>query len=72
VGDEATATLYRDVIEPDERFHHELGRSLLLRLATTEAAQASARRAARRTLELAEELQRKALTSAGIHHAPGC
>ena len=25
-GDAATAALYRDVIEPDERFHHELGR----------------------------------------------
>jgi len=72
VGDRATATLYRDVIEPDERYHHELGRSLLLRLATTDDAQASATRAARRTLELAEELQRKALSTAGIHHAPGC
>jgi hypothetical protein len=72
VGDKVTATLYRDVIEPDERYHHELGRSLLLRLATTDEAQASAARAARRTLELAEELQRKALTTAGIHHAPGC
>src|SRR4030095_404314 len=30
-GDGATATLYRDIIEPDERFHHELGRRLLLR-----------------------------------------
>ena len=72
VGDTATASLYRDVIEPDERYHHELGRSLLLRLATGDDAQASAARAARRTLELAEELQRKALATAGIHHAPGC
>jgi uncharacterized ferritin-like protein (DUF455 family) len=72
VGDAATAALYRDVIEPDERYHHELGRTLLLRLATTEDAQARATRAARRTLELAEELQRKALATAGIHHAPGC
>jgi len=72
VGDAATATLYREVIEPDERYHHELGRSLLLRLAATEEAQARAARAARRTLELAEELQQKALATAGIHHAPGC
>ncbi|PYN61571.1 MAG: hypothetical protein DMD92_04540, partial [Candidatus Rokuibacteriota bacterium] len=27
--DRETATLYRDVIEPDERHHHELGRRLL-------------------------------------------
>jgi 1,2-phenylacetyl-CoA epoxidase catalytic subunit len=72
VGDRETAALYRDVIEPDERYHHDLGRRLLLRLATTAEAQAAAARAARRTLELADELQRAALTSAGIHHAPGC
>ena len=71
-GDAATATLYRDIIEPDERYHHDLGRRLLLRLATTPAAQDAARRVARRTLELAEELQVKALATAGIHHAPGC
>ena len=72
VGDRETAALYRNTIEPDERYHHELGRRLLLRLATTPEAQAAARRAARRTLELADELQRKALATAGIHHAPGC
>jgi uncharacterized ferritin-like protein (DUF455 family) len=72
VGDAATATLYREVIEPDERYHHELGRSLLLRLAATEEAQARAARAARRTLALAEELQQKALATGGINHAPGC
>ena len=71
-GDRETATLYRDVIEPDERYHHELGRTLLLRLATTPDAQAAATAAARKTLALAEELQRAALTTAGIHHAPGC
>jgi uncharacterized ferritin-like protein (DUF455 family) len=71
-GDRETAALYRDVIEPDERYHHELGRSLLLRLATTPEAQAAARTAARRTLELAEELQHVALRTAGLHHAPGC
>src|SRR5436309_858572 len=31
-GDRETAAMYRDVIEPDERYHHELGRTLLLRL----------------------------------------
>jgi uncharacterized ferritin-like protein (DUF455 family) len=71
-GDKETAALYRDVIEPDERYHHELGRRLLRRFATTAEAQAAAARAARRTLELAEELQRAALATAGVHHAPGC
>jgi rubrerythrin len=71
-GDRDTAALYRDVIEPDERYHHELGRSLLLRLANTPQEQAAAARAAQRTLALAEELQKKALVTAGVHHAPGC
>ena len=71
-GDRVTATLYRDIIEPDERFHHELGRRLLLKLATTPEAQETARRASARTLTLAEELQGAALRTAGIHHAPGC
>ena len=43
-GDRLTATLYRDIIEPDERFHHQLGRSLLLKLATTPETQEAARR----------------------------
>lgn len=72
VGDRETAALYRDTIEPDERYHHELGRRLLLRFAGTADAQAVATAAARRTLALAEELQQKALATAGIHHAPGC
>ncbi len=71
-GDRETAALYRDVIEPDERHHHELGRRLLVRFAATPEAQAAAARAARKTLELAEELQRAALATAGVHHAPGC
>ncbi len=71
-GDAETARLYRETIEPDERHHHDLGRRLLLRYATTVSSQEAARRAAARTLELAEELQALALKNAGIHHAPGC
>jgi uncharacterized ferritin-like protein (DUF455 family) len=71
-GDHETASLYRDVIEPDERHHHDLGRRLLLALATTETAQDAAARASRRTLELADELQQAALATAGLHHVPGC
>jgi 1,2-phenylacetyl-CoA epoxidase catalytic subunit len=71
-GDRTTAALYRDTIEPDERYHHELGRAILLRYAATPEAQEKARKAAARTLEMAEELQAMALKSAGVHHAPGC
>lgn len=71
-GDEKTAALYRDVIQPDEGHHHHLGRKLLLRLATTEDAQSRARRAAERTLEIAEELQEMVRLEKGISCAPGC
>ncbi|HKQ07796.1 MAG TPA: ferritin-like domain-containing protein [Blastocatellia bacterium] len=71
-GDHETATLYREVIQPDEQHHHELGRRLLLRYAITVADQQVAHDAARRTLELAEEVQETARMKAGISHAPGC
>jgi uncharacterized ferritin-like protein (DUF455 family) len=71
-GDHATAKLYREVIQPDEKYHHELGRRLLQKYALTGEQQERARRASRKTLELAEELTGLALRKAGIHHAPGC
>jgi hypothetical protein len=71
-GDAATARLYRDVIQPDERHHHEMGRSLLLRLALTDEAQALARAASARTLAIAGELQEMARLKKGITRAPGC
>lgn len=71
-GDTGTAALYRDVIQPDERHHHELGRKLLAALATTDEAQRAAREAAAKTLALAEEIQEIARLKLGISRAPGC
>jgi hypothetical protein len=71
-GDEGTARLYREIIEPDERFHHELGVRFLRELATDADSQALARAARLRTIEVAEELQNLAFARAKIHHAPGC
>lgn len=71
-GDFETVRLYREIIQPDEKHHHELGRQLLEKYATTEELQASARLSARHTLELAEEMQGIAYQKLGIHHAPGC
>ena len=59
-------------VEPDERFHHEMGVKFLRELATDADSQALARAARLRTIELAEELQNLAYTRAKIHHAPGC
>jgi uncharacterized ferritin-like protein (DUF455 family) len=72
VGDKETAALYRDVIQPDEKHHHELGRQLLELYATAENEQQVARQAAHRTLELAEEIQEMARLKSGISRAPGC
>jgi 1,2-phenylacetyl-CoA epoxidase catalytic subunit len=71
-GDAETARLYREVIEPDESFHHEMGVRFLRELAIDANTQALARAARRRTIELAEELQNAAFSRAKIHHAPGC
>jgi uncharacterized ferritin-like protein (DUF455 family) len=71
-GDHETAALYRNVIQPDEQHHHELGRRLLARYAVTDNEQQVASQAARRTLELAEEIQEMARLKAGISRAPGC
>jgi len=71
-GDASTAALYREVIQPDERHHHELGRTLLSQLAIDDASRTAARRACARTLELAEELQEIARMKRGISRGPGC
>ncbi len=71
-GDHETAKLYRDVVNPDELHHHQLGRKLLARLVVTDADRERARVAVGRTLELAEELQELARMKKGVARAPGC
>jgi uncharacterized ferritin-like protein (DUF455 family) len=71
-GDEATARLYEETIQPDETHHHELGRGLLARLATTDESQAAARAASAKVLAIADELQELARLKLGVSRAPGC
>lgn len=71
-GDSVTARLYREQIQPDEEHHHQLGRTLLARLAQTPEDRERARRAATRTLEIAEELSQIVRLRRGIACAPGC
>jgi hypothetical protein len=71
-GDAETARLYREIIGPDEQYHHELGRKMLLRYAVVPEDQERARRAVARTLQLAEEIQEAARLKQGISSAPGC
>ncbi len=70
--DEATALLYEQTIEPDEKHHHELGRTLLLKLARSEEAQSAARESSAKVLAIADELQELARMKMGISRAPGC
>jgi len=71
-GDLVTARLYREVIQPDEGHHHEMGRQLLARLAATEETQALARAAAAKTLAIAGEIQEMMRLKKGVARAPGC
>ena len=70
--DGKTAALYRDVIQPDERHHHEMGRKLLSRVVSSEQDRERVLEAARRTIQLAEEAQETARLKAGLTRAPGC
>jgi 1,2-phenylacetyl-CoA epoxidase catalytic subunit len=71
-GDTATARLYRDEIQPDEKSHHEWGKRLLEVLADSPATQLKARNAIIRTLDLAEELRSVAAGHLLVETLPGC
>ena len=71
-GDMETAKMYEEIIQPDEGYHHELGRRLLPKYADTPEKQELARQAALKTLQLAEELQEIARLRRGMSRTPGC
>lgn len=71
-GDTETVRIYRDYIQPDERAHQELGRTLLMKHLTTVEGQRSAREAVARTLEIASTLRAKAAQQIGTACFPGC
>ena len=71
-GDGETAKLYEEIIQPDEEYHHELGRRLLPKYADTADKQELARQAAQKTLQLAEDLQEIMRLKRGMSRAPGC
>jgi 1,2-phenylacetyl-CoA epoxidase catalytic subunit len=65
-GDEATAKLYEEVIQPEEIRHHETGRKVLERLCTTPELQARAREVTFAALAIADELGTLAARTAGL------
>jgi 1,2-phenylacetyl-CoA epoxidase catalytic subunit len=70
VGDQETARLYREVIQPEEIHHHALGRAFLERHATTPELQELAASATRNTLAIADELATLAEKATGMHRIP--
>jgi 1,2-phenylacetyl-CoA epoxidase catalytic subunit len=70
VGDEDTARLYDQTIQPEEAHHHLLGREILEKYATTPELQELAASAVRNTLAIADELSNLAAKTAGTHNIP--
>jgi hypothetical protein len=71
-GDNSTATLYREQIQPDEQWHVHLGRTVLEKYAITPQLQQQARQAVEAVLDLAVKIQNKQLNEMKVSHAPGC
>jgi uncharacterized ferritin-like protein (DUF455 family) len=70
VGDQGTARLYDEVIQPEEQHHHEFGRRVLEKYATTPELQELAAAAVRNTLAIADELRNLAAKTTGVHNIP--
>lgn len=70
VGDEETARLYDETIQPEEAHHHHLGREILERLCTSPELQELAASAVRNTLAIADELRHLAAKTTGVHSIP--
>ncbi len=70
VGDDETARLYDEVIQPEELHHHLLGRAFLEQHATTPELQEATGAAVRNTLAIADELRNLAAKTTGVHNIP--
>ena len=71
-GDEETVRIYREYIQPDERAHQLLGRSLLAKYAVTPEAQRIAKETVAKLLEIAGTARAAAATKLGTSCFPGC
>ena len=70
LGDDRTADLYMDVIQPEEGHHHQLGRQILEKYAVTPELQELVAAATRNTLAIADELRNLAAKTTGVHSIP--
>ena len=70
VGDEGTARLYAETIQPEESHHQHLGREILEKYCTTPETQELAAAAVRNTFAIADELRNLAAKTTGIFNIP--
>lgn len=70
VGDEATADLYEEIIQPEEIHHHRLAAELLARYCTTPELQERATTAMRNALAIADELRTLKQKTTGLASIP--
>lgn len=70
VGDEGTARLYEETIQPEEIHHHRIAAEFLARHCTTPELQETAAAAARTTLAIADELQTLEKKRSGLSSVP--
>lgn len=70
VGDEDTASLYEEIIHPDEVRHHEMGSSLLEKYAVSPESQKLATTVVRSSLAIADELRTLTEKATGMHSIP--
>ena len=70
VGDERTAQLYEEVIQPEEAHHHQVGREYLENHLTTPELQELAAAAVRNTLAIADELRNLTAKTTGLLSIP--
>lgn len=70
IGDQQTADLYQEVIQPEEAHHHRLGREILEKYTVTPELQELAAAATRNTLAIADELSNLAAKTTGVHSIP--
>lgn len=70
IGDQRTADLYQEVIQPEEGHHHRLGREILEKYTVTPELQELAAAATRNTLAIADELSNLAAKATGVHSIP--
>ena len=70
IGDDETARLYREIIQPEEVHHHHLGREILEKYAVTPELQEMVAAATHNTLAIADELRTLSEKATGLTALP--